>query len=193
MKSNHLETIKILDGEIFHIEYHQQRYERVLNSLGVNPSKKLLDFIKPPEWGLYRCRLVYNADTIEVTYHEYKKREINSFKLIFDNEIEYSHKAENREDIDRLFYLREDADEILIIKNLMITDTSIANIAFYRDGIWYTPKNPLLEGTTRERLLESGKIVQSDIKASDLRTFSKIALLNAMIDFDIIDEYEFLL
>ena len=53
-----LETIKILDGEIYNLPYHQKRYEDVLRSLGVKEVQNLEDFINPPEWGLYRCRLV---------------------------------------------------------------------------------------------------------------------------------------
>ncbi len=193
MKSNFVETIKILDGKIHNLEYHQLRYESVLNSFGVEVYQSLCDFIEPPEWGLYRCRLLYNKESIEVEYHPYKKREISSFKLMFDNDISYSQKSINREHIDTLFEQREDADEILIIKNLMVTDTSIANIAFYRDGSWLTPREPLLKGTTRERLLDEGVIQEADIKANELRSFSKIALLNAMIEFDIIDEFEFLI
>ena len=191
--SKYLETIKALDGEIFHLKYHQKRYEEVLKTLGIKEIKNLGEYLNPPKWGLYRCRLVYSKESIDVTYHEYKKREINSFKLIFDNEIEYSLKSTNREKIDSLFSQKGDADEILIIKNLLITDTSIANIAFFRDGIWFTPKNPLLRGTTRARLIDEGKLIESDIKIQELRSFSQVALLNAMIDFDILERFEFLI
>ena len=191
--SSFIETIKIVDGKIFHIEYHQKRYENVLESLNVKDIQNLVDYINPPEWGLYRCRLVYDFDSIEVTYHEYKKREINSLKLIFDNEIDYTHKSTNRDILDSMFSKKDEADDILIIKDLLVTDTSIANIALYRDGIWHTPKNPLLKGTTRERLLQEGKIIERDIQVHELRSFSQVALLNAMIDFDILERCDFLI
>jgi len=54
-------------------------------------------------------------------------------------------------------------------------------------------KQPLLKGTTRARLIDEGKIIEADIKVQDLRTFSKVALLNAMIDFDVLDRCEFLI
>ncbi len=190
--SRFIETIKAVDGEVYHLEYHQARYEGVLNSLGIK-IKDLREFLTPPAWGLYRCRLEYGIDGIDVTYHEYKKREIKSLKLVFDNEIEYSLKSSNREILDSLFARKDEADDILIIKDLLVTDTSIANIAFYRDGTWLTPKKPLLKGTTRARLIDEGKLIEADIKSSDLRNFSQIALLNAMIDFDILDRCEFLI
>jgi len=194
VSSTFLETIKIVDGEIFNLEYHQKRYEGVLEALGIKEIQKLEEFINPPEWGLYRCRLVYDIGNIEVTFHEYKKRDIATLKLIFENEIEYTHKSTAREDIDALFEQREEGDDILIIKDLFVTDTSIANIAFYtHEGEWVTPKNPLLKGTTRARLLDEGKLTEADIKVHELRSFSKVALLNAMIEFDILDRCEFLI
>ncbi len=191
--SKFIETIKVVDGEVFHLEYHQSRYEGVLNSLGIEDVKDLKDYLDPPEWGLYRCRLEYGKGSIDVEYHKYKKRDISSLKLVFDNEIEYADKSANREKIDLHFAHKDEADDILIIKNLLVTDTSIANIALYRDGVWFTPKAPLLKGTTRERLLREGKIVEADINSNELRTFTQVALLNAMIDFDILDRCEFLI
>ena len=193
MNHSYIETIKSVDGKLFHMPYHQKRYESVLNSLGIDKVQNLLDYINPPSEGLYRCRLLYTPSDITVTYHEYKKRDISSLKLIFNNDIEYSKKSIYRDDIDALFSQRDDADDILIIKNLLVCDTSIANIALYRSGMWITPKSPLLKGTTRARLIEEGKIIEADIKVSELRTFSQVALLNAMIDFDVLDKCEFLL
>ena len=63
----------------------------------------------------------------------------------------------------------------------------------WKNGIWFTPRNPLLKGTTRARLLSVGKIVESDIRVQELRSFSQVALLNAMVDFDILERFEFLI
>ncbi|MCF6341027.1 MAG: aminotransferase class IV [Sulfurimonas sp.] len=192
-RNSYLETIKAIDGELYNLEYHQKRYEGVLDSLGIEKKDDLSKYINPPEFGIYRCRLVYTDDTMDVSYHKYKKREVNSLKLVFNNDIEYSQKLENRDEINALFKLREECDDILIIKNLLICDTSIANVAFYRDGEWFTPKKPLLKGTTRARLIDEGKIIESNIKVQDIRSFSKVALLNAMIDFDVLQQYEILI
>jgi 4-amino-4-deoxychorismate lyase len=193
MKCSYLETIKSIDGKIFNLEYHQKRYESVMNSLGVEKTKKLNSYLNPPKYGLYRCRVIYTSDSIIVTYHEYKKREIRSLKLIFNNEIDYSMKFENRDEINVLFEKRGECDDILIIKNLLVTDTSIANVAFFKDGEWFTPKTPLLEGTTRARLIDEGKIIEADIKIQNIRNFTKVALLNSMIDFNVLEQYEILI
>ncbi|QFR48733.1 branched-chain amino acid aminotransferase [Sulfurimonas lithotrophica] len=188
MKNEFLETIKILDAKVWHPEYHQKRYESVLKHFGVCTYKKLEDFIKPPKKGLYRCRLVYTPEDIKkisVEYIEYEKKDINTLKLVYDDEIDYPLKSTDRSELNKLYEKRQDADDILIVKKGYLTDTSIANIALF-DGEWKTPKYPLLKGTTRQRLLDSGKIHEDDIKVQDIGRFSKVALLNAMIDFDII-------
>lgn len=193
MKNSFLETIKSVDGKLFHMSYHQKRYESVLNSFAEKDVKNLEDYIDAPKIGIFKCRLVYDQDNISVSYHEYKKRDISSLKLIFNNEIDYSMKSTFREELDNLYSQRGECDDILIIKELLVTDTSIANIAFYNHGMWITPKNPLLKGTTRARLLDEGKLVEADIKVQELRSFSKVALLNAMTDFDVLDKCEFLI
>lgn len=190
--SSYLETIKLEDGELCHLSYHQKRVDSVL--------KREFDLAKTistcrdfPKWGLYRCRVVYDEDGQSVSFHSYKKRDISTLKVVFDNNIEYSKKYENRDDLNKLFEQRESCDDVLIVKNLKVTDTTIANIAFYKDGRWVTPKEPLLKGTTRQRLLDDGFLVEEDIMVQQLRTFEKVALLNAMIGFEIVENLKFLI
>lgn len=192
MNKTFLETIRAVDGEIFHISFHQERYESVLKKFGAQDVKNLEQFIKPPKIGLYRCRLTYDLSKsphkIEVTYHEYKKRDISSLKLVYDDKIEYALKSTCRDRLNALYDQRGECDDVLIIKNSLVTDTTIANIAFYDSDRWVTPALPLLKGTTRERLLRDKKIFEADIAVEDLKKFSKIALMNAMVDFDIITQ-----
>lgn len=186
------ETIKAIDGKIYHLEYHQKRYEKTLNDFGIELKYNLIDFMDPPKNGLYRCRLTYDIlkspHTIVVTYHEYKKREISSLRVVSSNVIDYGYKYANRDELDALFELRGECDDILIIRDDLVTDTTIANVAFFNGLSWITPKKPLLFGTTRERLLDDGKMSEADIYAKDIKNFTKVALLNAMIDFDIITQ-----
>ncbi|MFA5234705.1 MAG: aminotransferase class IV family protein [Sulfurimonas sp.] len=192
MNKTFFETIRAVDGKIFNISFHQERYESVLKHFGIDEAQNLEKFLNPPKIGTYRCRLTYNLSSlphiIEVTYHEYKKRDISSLKLVYDDEIEYALKSTCRDGLDALYARRGECDDVLIVKNSLITDTTIANIAFFDSKRWVTPCMPLLKGTTRERLLRDGKIFEADIAVKDLKNFSKIALMNAMIDFDIITQ-----
>ena len=65
----------------------------------------------------------------------------------------------------------------------MLTDTSIANIALYKEGKWFTPKYPLLKGTRRAGLLAEGIIEEDIVMADSLHKYEKIRLFNAMISF----------
>ena len=193
MKNKFLETIKIFNGEIYNIHYHQQRYENTLRYLGYDNFQDLSSLISPPSQGLLRCRMNYTPDNVfEIEYLPYKKKNIQTFKIVYDDSIEYPFKYEDRSHLNRLLKQRDDCDEILIIKDGYVTDTSIANIAFYDGKSWVTPKTPLLHGTTRQRYLENAKILESNIRVKDLNKFNKVALLNAMVDFDIITNISYM-
>lgn len=187
MKNEFFETIKVVDGEHLNLPYHQKRYENTLNYFGKINYEILESYLKAPLVGLYRCKIIYDLDSIkDIQYYEYKKKKVESLKIIYDDKINYSLKSTNRKDLDAMYEKREICDDILVVKNGYITDTTIANIALYKDGFWYTPKRVLLAGTTRQRYLDSSKIILKDISVDELGSFSSVALLNAMIDFDII-------
>ncbi len=186
MNQQFFETIKCYDFEIFHLSYHKKRVARTISS-----NLNLEEYIYPPSNELLKCKVIYDHNgVIDIEYLPYKKKEIKSFKLIYDNHILYDKKSTDRLEIEKLFLEKQNCDEIIIVKNNLLTDTSIANIALYYDGKWITPKKPLLYGTTRERYLENEILIESDISIEMLFQSSKIALLNAMIDFDTIENYE---
>lgn len=183
----YFETIKCDDFEVFNLDYHNKR---ISNTIGLNLN--LQEYIYPISDELFRCKVIYDKNgIIDVLYFPYKKREINSFKLVFEDDISYSKKYFDRSSLDELFESREDCDEIIIIKNGIVTDTSIANIAIYYENNWITSKNCLLQGTTRNRLLNDKCLIEKDITIKMLKKASKIALMNAMIDFDIKQNYSF--
>lgn len=183
------ETIKCDDLEICNLEFHQKR---MANSVGMNFN--LGEYIYPPSSKLLKCKVIYNEEgIIDISFSQYKKRDISSFKLVYDDTISYSKKSSNRDCLDKLFLQKDECDEIIIIKNGLVTDTSIANIAIFLDNVWLTPKKPLLKGTTRDRLISSGELIEKDITVEMLKKSEKLALLNAMIEMDIIKDYRFCL
>jgi len=185
---NYFETIKCNDNEIFNVEYHEKR---IAKTIGKNFN--LREYIYPINNDLLRCKVIYNEDEIiDVSYTPYSTKTIRNFQLIYDDLIEYNFKYQNREYITKLFEKKKNADEIIIIKNNFVTDTSIANIAIYLEDQWFTPKKPLLVGTTRARYLDQILIKEREISVEMLQKAEKIALLNAMIDFKVIDEYTLL-
>lgn len=189
MSEKYFETIKCKDYEIFNLEYHKKRVSRTI-SINLN----LEDYIYPPSDEFFRCKVIYDeSGVLDVQYFPYKKREIKSFKVIVDDNIDYSKKYLDRSKLDELFSKKEEADEIIIIKNGFLTDTSIANIALFDGSNWFTPKKPLLVGTTRDRLLNESFLIEKDLTIEDLKSAKKIALMNTMIDFDEVKDYSLFL
>jgi 4-amino-4-deoxychorismate lyase len=188
MNNNLLETIKIVDGEALHLDYHQKRVEHSLSLLGLHVRHNLAQFIQAPLKGTYRCRIIYNETVLKVEYFPYQLSPVNSLKLVHCDTLEYALKYENRDELNALFQLRENCDDILIVKNSLLTDTSKANIALYDGSKWFTPSTPLLYGTTRARLLDEKKIFEKSLHVSDIKNFSKVAVLNAMVDFCVLKD-----
>ena len=184
------ESIKILDGKIYNLKYHNQRVKKTLHDIyHVDKDIELKDFINAPKRGLYKCKVVYSKTLQNISYSIYHPKELKSFKLINSN-IEYNYKSVNRDQIDNLFAKRENCDDIIIIQDNLIKDTSIANIALF-DGLkWFTPKTPLLKGTQRAKLLEEKIVFEKDLKLKDLEKSTKFAIINAMIGFKQIKNFK---
>ncbi len=179
------ETIKCQDYKIYNLNFHNARIAKTI-AKNIN----LSEYIYPLNAKLLKCKVIYNEnEVLSVDFENYKKRHIQSFRIIYNDNISYTKKSTSRDAINKLFNKKNNADEIIIIKNKLVCDTSIANIAIYDGYHWLTPKTPLLEGTCRARLLEKKQIFTKDITLSMFKKSKKIALMNAMIDFDILNTY----
>jgi 4-amino-4-deoxychorismate lyase len=179
-----LETIHILEGKALNLDYHQERMDRSRSQLGFKNRLELE--LSPPTNGEYRCRVLYKKEIEKIEFLPYKRKDISSFKLVH-SDIIYDLKYEDRSEINALLEKHPEADDIIIIKDALVTDTSIANLCFFDGTHWLTPKRPLLHGTCRQRLLQTQKILPADIDYRSLKDFSKIAIMNAMTDFHIIE------
>lgn len=181
-----LETIKVEDRQLQNIHWHNERFNQARTSLfGINKYLKLEDIIKIPKTlsnDVYKCRVIYTQHIEKIEFEKYTPRKIQSLKLIEANDIDYSNKYYDRRKIEDLFKQKENGDDILIIKNSLVTDTSFANIVFWDGKRWITPSTPLLKGTTRARLLSEGKISEVLISRDDLGKFKKARIINAMND-----------
>ena len=117
----------------------------------------------------------------EITVSPYQMRRVNSFKLVVCDDIEYSFKGVNRDRLNALRNMKGDADEIIIVKHGLLTDTSYSNIALFDGKEWVTPQTPLLKGTMRQSLLDQGTITERRISVEDIFLYQKIAMINAML------------
>lgn len=177
------ESIKVENGVILNLDYHQQRVARS----STVQLKLYLNQIALPSSGVHKLRITYAKDRLlgfSITPYIYRK--ISTLALIIDNHIDYSAKSEDRSAIERLWAQRGQCDDILIVKNDMVTDTSFCNILLLDgdNGNWHTPSTPLLDGTCRARLLNQGIITATEIYSTDLKNYTKFMLINAFMDFD---------
>jgi len=184
------ETIKIEDGDIINLEYHQQRVDFAFKNLYRSiDSIKLHDILdKRPKNGLYRAKVVYGKNgLIDCSFYIYNRKVIKTIGLIEVPELIYNYKYSNREMFKKLKDKFYEFDELLVTKNGFLTDTTIANIALLNEGnYWHTPKNALLNGTVRQRYIDLNRLIEKMIHFHDLKNYSKIATLNAMVDFNIL-------
>ncbi len=189
-----VETIKIIDGIPQSLYWHQNRLEKSFLKLFKSESKiKIDECLSIPDQyktGIVKARFLYNENSFACEFSNYASPKISSIKIVVDNQIDYSFKYADRKSINKLLLLKDDCDDILIIKNKRITDTSIANIVFYNGNRWITPSQPLLEGTCRARLLSEGGIEVDEIMMNDIKLFSQFKLINAMNEFDSQESYE---
>lgn len=181
----YIETIRIEKGRLRNIAYHDRRMNEARREVwGVDRSASLETYIDAsPYEERTRCRVTYGRDVESVEFFPYQIRPVHSLQLVRGGQIEYRRKRADRSELNALFACRGEADDVLIVRGGLLTDTSIANIALGDGTGWYTPASPLLEGTQRDCLLDAGMIRPLDIHADDLSRFQKIRLFNAMIDF----------
>lgn len=178
------ETIKADEGVLQHIGYHQARFDKTRQECFGSVDKiNLSTILLPPKNLTCRVRVEYTHEILHVTYIPYLPRQINSFCIV-ESDLNYTYKWSNREEINAL--LVEDYDDIIIVKNGLLCDTSIANVALLCEGVWVTPKEPLLRGVTRQRLIDSGFLQVGNLTIESLQKMEKFAIMNALIGFKII-------
>jgi len=182
-----IESIKLADGLFYRLELHQVRVNKAFADFyptikPINLSGLLLksDF---PKNGTHKCRIIFDSEVQLLEYVPYVRREIKSLKLVETDMESLPYKIEDRTKLNIAFAKREDCDDVLMTKNGLLTDTSYSNIALFDGEKWITPKTPLLYGVNRANLLAENKIVEKDIKYSELKNFTHIRLFNAMIEF----------
>jgi 4-amino-4-deoxychorismate lyase len=183
-----IETIKLLDGQLYNMEYHQQRMDKTLKEF-FEPRltislKEILLKSEIPKKGFFKCRVIYGDTTLSIEFLTYLIKPIQSLKIVEPNLIEYDFKFENREALVDLYERRGSCDEVIIVKNRMVTDASYANLVFKHGNEWFTPSAYLLNGTMRQSLLDKGIIKEEAISINDIRKFEKVKLINSMLDWD---------
>jgi 4-amino-4-deoxychorismate lyase len=185
--SRFIESIKIEDQKVYLLDLHQKRVNDTFAHFGVEGSidlEKIFKKLEHDEDGLYKLRVVYDFHkNFQTQMIPYAIAEIDNFQLVENNSYDYSFKFEDRKEFERM-KMKAKTDEIIVVKNNHITDTSYSNLLFLKEETWYTPTTYLLNGVQRQHLLATKKIKEAEITLQNIRDYSHFQLINALNDFD---------
>ncbi|ASE63163.1 aminotransferase class IV [Chryseobacterium indologenes] len=185
--SQFIESIKVEDQEIYLLELHQKRVNQTFSHFGKEDSIDLAKIYKNldhDEDGLFKLRIAYDLDKrIRTQMIPYAIPEIQDFQLVENNSYDYSFKFEDRKELDKM-KMKSKAEEIIIVRNNHITDTSFSNLLFLKGKDWFTPTTYLLNGVQRQYLLKHKKIKEAEITLQNIKQFSHFQIINALNDFD---------
>lgn len=182
---NFLETIKIVDGRFLNLDRHLDRMRKCCDDMFGESLSFVIDNTEIPfdmRTGTVKCRIVYNRSVLDVSYSSYSPRRIDSLRVVHCNDIDYHYKYADRWCLERLLELKDGCDDILIIKNGFVTDTSYSNVAFSDGDNLFIPKTYLLNGCKRRFLIENDMAREIAITYGDIKSFSTIHLINAMLE-----------
>jgi 4-amino-4-deoxychorismate lyase len=177
-----LETICILDGKAQHLDFHQMRvnetFDQFFQEWEPFDVEELVSTQTLPATGTHRLRITYQEDPETIEILPYTKKEIKRFAFVDTGEIDYGFKWSERGFFQTFLEAHPEADEVIFVKDGKIQDCSMANLAFLKEGIWYTPEDPLHWGTTRARLIIEEEIEETDILVEELASYERVCLIN---------------
>ncbi|MEI6347572.1 MAG: aminotransferase class IV [Bacteroidota bacterium] len=183
------ETIAIEKFQPQNIELHQQRMDISYLSLFKNTNpfnlSELIKYENIPSEGLFKWKILYGCSNYKTIVDRYEPRQINKVKFVHvDSNFDYTFKYSNRVQIDELRDINSEYDEIIMVKNGYLTDSSIANLVLKQKDKLYTPNTPLLEGTQRKYLIMKDRIIEKQILYKDLGDFEGVFFINSMLPFE---------
>lgn len=183
-----IETICYEQGCFQQIDLHNERFNRTRQQFfRLQTPLQLELFLSVPAYlkdKTVKCTVTYGTDIVRIDYNLYQIRPVNSLQMVVDDTIDYAFKYADRTKLNSLFNLRHQSDDILIIKNGLITDTSYANIVLGKEGKWYSPSNPLLKGTRIDSYFHQGLVTPALLLPSDLPLYSEARIVNSMISLE---------
>lgn len=183
---NYLETISVVNKKPLNLGYHQERIQEVFEEKF--PQKKaweiakLIPDILEEKW--IKLRFIYNDISFKIELSPYHKKTIQKLIFVDIEQYEYPYKYEDRRFLYELLKLHPEYDEVIMVKNGLVTDATIGNIALEKNGKWYTPQYPLLNGTKRRKLLKEKILIPKNIKQEEIQEYDKIAIINAFLDLE---------
>ncbi|CAA17056.1 4-amino-4-deoxychorismate lyase Abz2 [Schizosaccharomyces pombe] len=201
MEESNLFETTLYDGELFLLPSHLQRMKASAKSLGYSwPGEqyienKLREAVQDTSMARVRWELSKAGD-VTVQIVPIQTLEKAPYTLILDKQPSSTEKNPSciNKMTNRAIYIeamnRNDAqyskaqDVLLYNHQGFVTEATIFNVAFHRNGQWITPslKHGLLSGTMRKNLLENGSIHEDDkglLQKDNLKNGEQVLLFNS--------------
>lgn len=175
-----IESIRLFDGTLHNIDLHQMRADRTtLHFFGTRIDLRSISI--PPAFrrGLYKCRVVYDHEIRTTEFLPYHPQARKTVKLVHADSLRYDYKHLDRTPISQLLNDAQ-TDDIVIVRNNLLTDSAIANLVFENADGLFTPTTPLLQGTQRQLLIEQCQIQPTDITPEQMTDYQWVHFVNAM-------------
>ena len=156
--SRYLETFLVAHRRLVRLPEHRLRLARTLRCAPDSPTVSRFlalaahEALVAPDVPRLRGRLVYDLrGEASFSLVPYTPRRIETLRLVHDDHIDYAQKRTDRSALDACFARRCGADDVIIVRRGLLTDTTVANLALFdpHTARWYTPAAPLLAGTHR--------------------------------------------
>lgn len=182
-----IETIRVTDGRYCNAPMHLQRMERSVRELYgcASPLVELPPVPATYSSGAVKCRILYGKEIGSLEFDSYRPREVKTLRLVEGGDMDYHLKYADRSRLDALRALRGDCDDIVILRDGIVTDTSYSNLLFLSDNGVFTPAVPLLCGTMRQSLIERGAAETLSISGEELLSgayhIHSVLMINAML------------
>lgn len=182
-----LETFCLQDGTLLNPQYHTARIEWSLEEkfpisifeAAIQKEANRIGAIS----GKWRASVTYSAHGVEsVRLVQYHLPEICGLKFVTIKSNFYQKKWADRSLLNQYKALLPQGVEPIFVLDNHLTDTTFTNILLERKGLLYTPSSPLLHGTKRCQLLEKGLIHATPLSTTEIVSYDRIHLINAMLD-----------
>ena len=179
------EVIRVQDGEFRRPEPHAARMAATMEHFFGNGAGALLPAEVPEGMraGLVKCRVVYDAAVRRVEFAPYRLRRIASVAVVRADGLDYRYKYADRSALEEL-RRGSGCDEVILSQGGFLTDSSFSNIVLGDASGFYTPDRPLLAGTRRAELLQTGRVTARPIRAEELERYAYLWFVNAMVGLE---------
>lgn len=185
-----VESVRISRGRMMLAAFHERRmFDTCMETYG-NFNLPPLSALEIPDWCRseeVKMRIVYGKELREVSFMKYERRAVKSLKVVeAGHDVDYHLKYADRSCLERLYALRGECDDILIVRNGKICDTSYTNVILTDGSRMIVPSTFLLPGVMRSWLISEGLAGVDDLDISSILPdnrwgFTHIMMINAMM------------